>query len=285
MSPPIPGAAARWIGLVLLALVAGGEARGVEWRDLQPGLEYALLPLASAETGSRGELHVVRIDPQRAHLRALMASELGGQPRTAQRWCEEFGLSAAINLGMYQEDGLSNVGYARNGSHVNSRRWASTYKSALGFGATREGQAPVVLVDLDREGARESLEDYSVVIQNLRLIESPGANVWSKQERRWSETALAMDHSGRILFLFAQEPFAMWDLNRTLLALPLGIERAMHMEGGRQASLSVNTPELRLDLSGSFDAGFAENEGSQPQRLIPNVLGVVAAPAKTEPAD
>lgn len=280
MSPPVAGATSRWIALTLLALLATGEAWAIEWRALQPGLEYAIVPLASQQTSATGRLHVVRIDPARVELRALMASEVDGGPRSAGRWCEDFGLSVAINLGMFQEDGLSNVGHARNGDHVNSRRWASTYKSAFAFGAKRDGLPPAVLVDLDREGARAELVDYASVIQNLRLIKSPGVNVWSKQDRRWSEAALAVDRSGRVLFLFAREPFAMWDLNQTLLALPLSIERAMHLEGGRQASLSIRAADLHLDLSGSFDTGFAENEGVQAQRGIPNAIGVVAAPAQ-----
>lgn len=280
MSAPGLGAAARLLGLCLLALLAPFATSGagaVEWRELESGVEYGVLAVVSSETGSSGRLHVVRIDPGQARLRALMASALDGKTRTAGTWCEEFGLSAAINLGMYQEDGLSNVGYARSGEHVNSRRWATSFKSALGFAARRDDLEPAVLLDLDRDGARESLAEYGTVIQNLRLIKAPGTNVWSRQERRWSEAALAMDGAGRILFLLTRAPFAMWDLNRTLLELPLDIQRAMHLEGGRQASLSIRAPELQLDLSGSFDTGFTENGAIPSQRSIPNVIGVVSA--------
>jgi hypothetical protein len=280
MSAPGLGATARLLGLCLLALLGPLTTSGAgaaEWRELESGVDYAVLGLVSTQSGSSGRLHVVRVDPRRARLRALMASALDGRTRTAGSWCEEFGLSAAINLGMYQEDGLSNVGYARSGEHVNSQRWASSFKSALAFAARREDLDPAVLVDLDRDGAREQLGAYDTVIQNLRLIKAPGTNVWSRQERRWSEAALAMDGAGRILFLLTREPFAMWDLNRMLLELPLDIQRAMHLEGGRQASLSIRAPELELDLSGSFDTGFTDNDAIPSQRSIPNVIGVVSA--------
>jgi hypothetical protein len=60
----------------------------------------------------------------------------------------------------------------------------------------------------------------------------------------------------------------MRELNARLLALPLGIVRAMHAEGGSEASLSIRGPDLRVDLSGS---------GGGTQWPIPNVLGVLRA--------
>jgi len=112
------------------------------------------------------------------------------------------------------------------------------------------------------------------VAQDLRLIRAPGHNRWAPSGRRWSEAALAMDGNGRILFLFSRSPCSMDELNRRLLSLPLDIRRAVHAEGGPEASLSVHAGGVDLDLCGSYETGFWENDGNSRQWPIANVLGV-----------
>jgi hypothetical protein len=271
------------LAALAIGLLAASDAAGIEWRPLVPGASYAEIRTDPSDPDAKGRLHVVRVDPALAELRAVMASEHDQKRRSARKWCQEFGLAVAINLGMYQQDHLSNVGYARNGDHVNSARWVSTYKSALGFGP-RPGVTPAALVvDLDQEGSRERLDGYGTVVQNLRLIKSPGRNVWSKQEKRWSEAAIGIDGEGRILFLFSREPYAMWEFNRMLLSTPLDVKRAMHAEGGPEASLSIHAGGVDLDLSGSFETGFHENNANPRQWSIPNVLGVKAPPPDASP--
>lgn len=238
-------------------------AFAVTWTIVAPGVEYAKLD----------ELHVVRVDATRAKLRAVMASALDGAPRTAARWCDEQKLVAAINLGMYLTDHRSNVGHAHAGAHVNHKAWVKDYQSVLVLHPKRAGLAAAALLDLDVPGARERLADYDTVIQNLRLIRAPGVGVWPAQPRRWSEAAVAIDREGRVLFVFTRKPYSMKQFNEILLALPLGVSAAMHVEGGPEASLSVRGP-IKLDLNGSFESGFMESDGVSAQWPIPNVLGV-----------
>ena len=57
-------------------------------------------------------------------------------------------------------------------------------------------------------------------------------------------------------------------------SLPLGITNAMHVEGGPEASLSIHVGGVNLDLNGSYETGFNENDAERHQWPIPNVLGV-----------
>ena len=249
------------------------------WRELQAGLAYRIYRLDPKPSCGDGRLHVLRIEPERARLVALTASARQGEPHTAAEWCRAGGLVAAINLGMFQADLRSNVGYARIGTHVNSRGW-NRYQAALGFDPAKPGLAAAQMVDLDEAGARDRLADYGTVVQNLRLIKAPGANRWTEQPRRWSEAAVAQDDRGRLLFLFTRSPFAMAELNRLVLGLDLGVVRAMHVEGGPEASFSLHVGGIHVDLAGGYETGFAEGcaEGSG-QWQIPNVLGVAAVGA------
>ena len=211
----------------------------------------------------------MRIDPKLAPLQAVMASAGDCKQRTAAAWCRERKLAVAINLGMYAQDKLTNVGHAHGPGHVNNARW-SDYKSVLAFGPKRAELPAAAVIDLDAPAAKDGLGDYGTVIQNLRLIRAPGRSVWGKQERRWSEAAVAADWAGRILFIFTRRPYAMNELNDKLLALPLGITAAMHVEGGPEASLSIHAGGVDLDLNGSYETGFNENDGEKAQWPIPN---------------
>lgn len=256
------------------------DSTAIAWRLLQPGVEYEAIDLTDSPASRDPRLHLVRIDPAVAELKVALASQYDRQTRTAAEWCRTAELTVAINAGMYRSDFLSNVGYLRAGTHLNQPKWTA-YRSALAFGPSAATLAKAVIVDLDEPGARERLGSYRTVIQNLRLIraaDGKGRNVWQQQSRRWSEAAIAMSSDGRLFFLFSRTPFSMWELNQRLLTLPLRIVRAMHVEGGPEASLSVHAGGLDLDLNGSYETGFHEADDLVAQWRIPNVVGVVKKP-------
>jgi hypothetical protein len=250
------------------------------WKTLQPGVEYAVIALPpAADLAIDPRLHVVRIDPARATLDAAMAGAGDGRTRPAGDWCRDRKLAVAINLGMYKTDRITNTGYARAGTYVNNGRW-SDYKAALAFAPKRPDSPAVFFADLDVPTDKERLEAYGTVVQDLRLIRAPGKNVWTKQDRRWSEAAVAVDRNGRVLFIFSRYPRTMKALNDLLLSLPLGITAAMHVEGGPEASLSIHAGGVDVDLGGSYETGFNENDAEHRQWPIPNVLGVRRAPTR-----
>jgi len=105
---------------VLVVLLFALSANAATWRTLQRGVEYATFD----------SLHVVRVDPAVAKVQVALSSELHVPPQTAAQWCRTANLAVAINLGMFQSDHRSNVGYMRHGKHLNNRRWNS-YRSVL----------------------------------------------------------------------------------------------------------------------------------------------------------
>lgn len=249
----------------------------ISWQEVQEGVEYAAIG------GANERMHVVRIDPDRAPLTAAMAKAGDKQLHTAAEWCHERGLAVAINLGMFQTDYLTNVGHAHAPGHVNNGHWAAKYQSVLAFAPKKKGVPGAVLLDLDA-GDKGRLVDYGAAVQNLRLIRAPGRNVWMQQGRQWSESAVAMDKQGRILFIFSRQPYGMLDFNAKLLALPLDITNAMHVEGGPEASLSIHGGGIDLDLNGSYDLSFNEETDGPQQWPIPNVLGVARKVSAQGPA-
>jgi len=243
-------------------------------RIVGKGVEYCLLEIKPEGDRSGGRIHVLRIDPNLAKLKLLLASEHDNISRTAAAWCRDFGLLAAINAGMYGKDLLTNVGYLQNGTYIQNKRWSRNYKSVLAFDSRKTDIPQAVMIDLDEPEAVKKVQDYNVVIQNLRLIKGDGVNVWGKSEKKWSEAAVGMDKSGRILFMFCRSPYAMAEFNEIVKSSGLAVMRLMHMEGGPVASMSVRSRNLSLDISGSYESDMKQDDMNEMQWPIPNVIGV-----------
>ena len=263
-------------GLLSLAAIVVCVCAGVSANDkftvISNGLEYAAFE--SGLNGAReGKIHILRIDPRQVSLGLLLASEQKVDNRAVSDWCQDYRMAAAINAGMYLKDHKTNVGYLRNGTYVQNRRWNRKYMSVLAFNPKVTGVAPAVLVDLDAPNAMSVLDNYNSVVQNLRLLRANEVNVWGRSEKKWSESAIGMDREGRILFIFCRHPYTMWEFNEKIKSLRIGVSNMMHLEGGPIASLSIRTKNLKLDLAGSYETGYAE-EGNQSQWPIPNAIGV-----------
>jgi hypothetical protein len=254
----------------LLAVAA--PAAAAAWTELEPGLERARFA-ADGTAAEDGAITVVRIDPVRWELRLLSTpADAGADNRSVREWCEKHGLVAAVNAGMFATDYRTHIGYMRCGGSVNNHR-VNAYESVAAFGPRRDELPPFRIFDLDVTDFETIDADYECVLQNLRLIKRPGENRWPQQEKAWSEVALAEDREGRALFVHCRDPYSMHDLNEILLALPIGIVCAQHLEGGPQAQLVLVHPEHGVELAGSRETEREERDrwAGWP---VPNVLGV-----------
>ncbi|MFZ5444831.1 MAG: phosphodiester glycosidase family protein [Myxococcota bacterium] len=258
----------------LVLRLALGAAPVDEWRPVLPGVEYRTFVVEPKPRAGDGLAHVVRIDPAVAKLDVGLASENDGTLRTAKEWCVDRGFAVVINAGMYGTDYVSNVGYLRRGKHLNNGAWSAKYQAVLGLGARQKGLPAAQLWDRDASGDALAAK-YEVVVQNLRLLKAPGVNVWKPNGQAWSEAAIATDEKGHVYFILVRTPFEVSVLNERLLALPLGLTRAMHVEGGPEASLSIVTRDFELHLAGGPRTPIFSEQGMKQWR-IPNVVGVRA---------
>jgi len=280
-------------GLAVLAIAGGASfgRGGTEdagsagtWRTLEPGLEFGeFLSPRTADVGD-SRVRALRIDPARFELRLLNASAPDqGQPLTARQWCRRAGLAAATNASMYQADLRTSVSLMRTREHVNNPR-LTRHMAVLAFDVRDAAVPPVQIIDREcQDFARES-EHYGTLVQSIRMISCHGRNVWSPQPKKWSTALVGTDHQGRVLFIHVRSPYATHDLIEILLALPLGLARAMYVEGGPEAQLYVASGDR--EFVGSYETGFNENDDQGVAWPVPNVLGIVpvgSSPAATRP--
>jgi hypothetical protein len=263
---------------LLVSLFLSGNLTCVDsWQTLAPGIELKILDAKSISAESDSKITIVRIDPRLWELVFAGISQQGEESiKTAREWCESHKLTAAINAGMFATDYRTHTGYLKHNDHLNSK-YINSYQSVLAFNPVKgKDLPPVQIFDLDVPGiTMQSIQNqYNSVIQNLRLIKKPGINVWKLQNRKWSEAAIGEDEKGRILFIFSRSPFSMHDLNEVLLNSGISIVAAQHLEGGPEAQLYIKVGEFELELGGSYETSYNENNSNITIWPIPNIIGI-----------
>lgn len=250
--------------LLLLPLLAvAGED---PWVELEPGLEMAQFDSQTRVPLDGGDLTVLRVDPTRWRL-LVLGPDRRETPRSLSpgRWSRRHDLVAVINAGMYQGDGSTHVGYCQvDGVVANAA--ANGYRSALALDPVAGDDPAFRLFDLDETPLAEVAARYATVLQNLRLIKRPGENRWQPSDKRWTEAALGEDARGRALLIHCALPRSMHELNEILLALPLDLAAAQHLDGNTAARLWVDHPRA----AGQWHQARGGDGGS----AVPNVLGV-----------
>jgi hypothetical protein len=267
----------------------------LSWHSLETGLELglALLPESRARQNTNAFV-VLRITPTKQTFALCMASQTGMALAPA-KWSELKHLRAGINGGMYLPDQLTNTGYMRNGEFVNNSKLGAKLNAFFVAGPRKKNLAPADIIDKDLPNWQTRLDQYDIVAQNYRLINSRGELLWPEGEEEHSIAVIAKDSAGRILFILCQQPLTIQGFTRYLQGLSLDIETVMYVEGGRHAALFVrlDTPENAVKaLPGatvhpiSDGAAVMVWRGKQslfklpgnPDALLPNIIGVKIRP-------
>src|SRR5579859_4948909 len=253
------------------------------WKSIAKGLDYKYVMAKTPSVLGDSRIFILRADPNLWQLEAAGISQTGeSSGHTARDWSQRKKFSAAINAGMFATDFKTHLGYMGSAAHVNNGH-ANSYQSVAAFAPHDSHSPPFRIFDLDAPGVRftDIQKDYTSALQNLRLIKRPGTNQWSQQSRQWSEAALGEDDAGRILFIYSRSPFSMHDLNEELLVGGIGLVAAQHLEGGPEAQLYVHVGTVEMELYGSYETSFKENDSNSVAWPVPNILGVRPRPSGT----
>jgi hypothetical protein len=261
-------------GIIALSLsVKAAPASQKIWRTLEPGLDYGEFKAPRATKVGDSKIIVARIDPARFKLRIYSAHQLKTGRLPIDRWMKRYNLTAAINAGMFEPNGRPN-GYTRIGNITLNPNRKSKYNAFLAIGPDRPGLPRATILDPSCDNVKILEKHYRVIMQGMRMVDCKGANLWKKSSRIWSTAALAVDGKGRILFIHSRSPWDVHDFNQILLELPMGVKRAMYLEGGPEASLAVNAAGFSILRIGSWETRFKENDNNDKPWALPNIIGV-----------
>ncbi|HWY44810.1 MAG TPA: phosphodiester glycosidase family protein [Candidatus Sulfotelmatobacter sp.] len=270
----------RGIFLVVLCLALSSlllARPSSDWKALAPGMDLKYVTAKKPSPVGDSRIVILRMDPNLWQLEAAGISQTGeSSGLTARDWSQRNKFSAAINAGMFATDYKTHLGYMGSSTHVNNNH-QNAYQSIAAFEPKDSQSLPRFRIfDLDAPGIhfQDIQKNYTSALQNLRLVKRAGLNQWSQQDRKWSEAALGEDDAGRILFIYSRSPFSMHDLNNELLAAGIGLVAAQHLEGGPEAQLYLHAGDVEMELYGSYETSFKENDSNSSAWPVPNILGV-----------
>lgn len=245
-----------------------------EWQQLDAGLEVATFNAGKPSPTGKKQIQIVRIDPAHWEFKLMAAANHGKRARTAPEWAKEFGLTALVNAGMFQMDGITNVGYMKvNGKVLNGH--INDDNTIIVFGTDDPKLPQMQIIDRECQDWKKLLEKYQNATQGIRMVDCKGANRWSQQPRKWSMVVMGYDKQGRALMVACRSPYTVHDFIDILLGLNLDLRNCMYLEGGPETSLYLNTPDCHVEVVGSFETGFFESDLNDRAWPIPNVIGIV----------
>jgi hypothetical protein len=242
---------------------------------VEDGIEIAEVKLPHASSLGDSTATIVRVDPAKRPIEFFAAS-LEGKSGTAPAWAKSRGLSLVVNASMFEPDGKP-TGYARSGDLELNALWKKSHKAVFVSGPSDPTLPAADIVDLECDGAKERVAKYRVALQSLRMVTCEGENAWAKANRRWSSVFAAVDGQHRVLFIHTRSPYSMNALVADVLSLGLGVQRAVYLEGGPEASLWLSAGKTRVERIGSYETGFNENDDNRDFWVLPNVLGIRAS--------
>ena len=243
------------------------------WKKVDEGLYIGEFVPPEVSKIDNSRVTVVKINPRFYSFKLLCASEHGKTKMTMKQWGQKHNLICTINAGMYQEDGIRNVGYMKNFGHINNPRLNNAYKAVLAFNPTESTLPDIQIIDLKCQDFEKLRDKYQTFIQNIRMISCQQENVWRKQDKAWGLAAFGMDKRGNALFIFTEFHYSGYDFTNMLLSLPISIYNAMYLEGGLEANLYFSGKGIEFERIGRF-ANLNETDNLPVARPVPNIIGI-----------
>ena len=273
---PAPPASTAEDATPLLADDAAATRPCGHTRELAPGLLWQTLVASRPPPIDVGDrcIRMLRIDPTRYQLEVLTATTHDGA-HTAPEWARAHDLVAVINASMYLPN-LRSTGLLVVGDHSNNGRDNAKFGAFMAFSPRSRGLPPVTIAGRGCPGFElaSMRANYHSVVQNYRLFDCDGKAIAWQDDKLYSSAAIAIDDTGRVVFIHIRTPYRMSDVTAMLAAPELGLSAAMFVEGGPEASLAVHHGDFDRLLIGSYETGFHEHDGNNLPWPIPNVIGV-----------
>lgn len=249
----------------------------IEWNQLEEGLFYTEITGPHISKFSDSKVSILKIDPDFFTFELVASSESDSTLRTIRDWCELKNLTGGINAGMYSlKDHLSGVGLMQNFEHINNPVVKENFNALVVFNPKNPSLPSLQILDMVNQDWKSIVHDYQSCFQSIRMIDNKGKAVyWEKKpELKCSMTLLAMDKSGKILFLFARSPYSANEFIDFMLNPGLQIQTAMYLEGGPEATIYVKTTKTEIEKFGSYVSFSKPDDNNIQVRKMPNVLGI-----------
>lgn len=249
--------------LALSPTVPAAHAGSFAWHLPAPGLEAAEMPVVAAGI-EVDRLLLARLDPRRFRFEVL--SEPAGH-LDIDDWLSRAGAALVVNGSYYGPDGQPATPVLSNGRGLGPGVYDARHGA---FVATGEGAS---VVDLAGRGWQPAFAGaLQAMVSFPMLIGDDGASRAGRSDPRWlaNRSFVAEDAQGRIVIGTTREAFFSLDrLADFLRASPLGLVRALNLDGGPPACQAIAAGNYRRSFCGQWETQTRNGE----IRLLGHLIG------------
>jgi uncharacterized protein YigE (DUF2233 family) len=264
--------------LILLAVLAVGAvlatqgARGLQWRFLEPGLDFATLRGEPYCRRGSAAIAVLRVHPRRFRLQVRhYSTESERRPLDVLEWRRRSDAIAVVNAGQYYPD-FSYMGLLVSDGKVVSPKRHPRYQAAFVAEPAR-GQGAARVLDLAADPLDLDEKAWGEVAQSFMLFDRKGELRVRRTDRVANRTILGEDSNGRLLLIVTEGGYRLWELAQMLQRGPLDLTHAMSMDGGAESKLCVRAGEFTYASFGPWD-GAGDSRPAGADVPLPSVITV-----------
>lgn len=257
--------------VVILLLFSGALYAQIETKIIDTGMELMTFPASQTAMCGDNMITVLKVDPDYFSFRLRSANETGKLPKTAPKWAEEYHALVVVNAGMFRTTGL-NCGYMFIDGTLNGQ--LNKDNAFLVMGPYGDDIPAIQIIDRVCDDWEPLIKKYRYCTQSIRMVDCHRNNVWTQQDKKWSMVIAGIDQDGNALFAFTRSPYSVHDFIEMLLQAPVGLQQAIYLEGGPEASLYINHNGFLLEKFGSYETGFTEHDENESFWSMPNIIAI-----------
>jgi hypothetical protein len=263
--------------LVITGLRPKSNTLKIHWKKLDEGLWYTEVKSPVKSRVKDKQISILKASLNTFCIQILTASDYDSIRRTAPQWVDSFGLTAVINAGMYSlQNRYESVGFMKTDKGYNNPNDKEGFEALACFQPKTNNSPIFKILDINESNPDSLSTNYIYAFQSLRMIDEIGNPVFWKYKRvqRCSMSVLAVDKQKNILFIFTRTPMSANEMSIFLTRLKCGIQSAIYLEGGPEASFFVRSGSFEIGRFGSYVSHTYATDKNDRFRPFPNAIGL-----------
>ena len=174
------------------------------------------------------------------------------EPIDAKKWSKSLQAPVVFNAGQFDEN-MEHLGWLKSEGRWLFRKRKKKWLGLLATGP-QENQVWGRIIDMQNNPTDYSSK-YRNLVQSMMLLDEHKEVRVRESDIKACRAVVAEDTAGRLLLLFTEGAVTLGDLARYLAKSELNLLRAMNLDGGGEAQVVINTPELKYNHFGQFGRG------------------------------